>query len=453
MTAVISKTGMYLMPTNSYRARKLLKSGRAKIFKYEPFTIQLTDRETGDVQPVEFKMDTGYQHIGVSICSEKHEYISEQRDLFSDETEKHNDHKKYRRTRRNRLRYRKEKLSNRRRLVVKDGFAPSIRNKRDRHIDIFKMYYSVMPITKAVIEMGEFDTQVLKAVAEGKPLPKGTDYQHGERYGSETLRKAVFMRDGYRCIICHRSAITDGARLHTHHMGYWKGDRSNRMSNLGSVCERCHTSRNHKIGGELYGKEPISVNLSSAAFMNMVRFNMYQKLKEAAPDVEFHMTYGAMTKLQREDLHVKKSHANDAYAMGSFHPKHRSNTVYYKKVRRNNRILSKFYDSVFIDIRTGQKQKGRQLGCERNNRKFPRNNPNNQRIYRGQKISKGRVSIRKNRYPVQSNDIVLYKGKTYVVKGTITCGKYVKFCNNSVNAKITDVTILKHRGGWIRIIG
>lgn len=42
--AVISKTGMLLMPTSEYRARKLLKSKKAIIHGYHPFTIQLTER-------------------------------------------------------------------------------------------------------------------------------------------------------------------------------------------------------------------------------------------------------------------------------------------------------------------------------------------------------------------------------------------------------------------------
>ena len=56
-----------------------------------------------------------------------------------------------------------------------------------------------MPITDITLEMGNFDTQVLKAKEEGKPLPQGADYQHGGRYGIATLREAVFFRDSYKC--------------------------------------------------------------------------------------------------------------------------------------------------------------------------------------------------------------------------------------------------------------
>ena len=92
-----------MMPTSEYRARKLLKKGRAIIYRYRPyFTIQLLDREDGEVQEVEYKSDTGSQHVGISVCTEKKELLSEQRDLLQMEPEAHNDRKKNRRNRRNR---------------------------------------------------------------------------------------------------------------------------------------------------------------------------------------------------------------------------------------------------------------------------------------------------------------------------------------------------------------
>ena len=99
--AVISKTGERLMPTSEYRARKLLKSGKAIKHSYHPFTIQLTERKTGDIQPIELCMDTGYMHIGVSVKSEKHEYLAEQIDTLTDERSRHDACRMYRRQRRN----------------------------------------------------------------------------------------------------------------------------------------------------------------------------------------------------------------------------------------------------------------------------------------------------------------------------------------------------------------
>ena len=371
--AVINASGKKLMPTNSYRARRLLKSKRAVIYRYRPvFTIKLVDRTNGYTQPIEYKCDTGYQNIGISICSDTKEFVNEQRDLLKDEVKRHSDSRKYRRTRRNRLRYRKARWDNRRGMISRDGFAPSIRNKRDVHVRLYKEYYKVFPITKAVFEMGQFDTQVLKAVEAGLPVPAGTDYQQGEQYGYATLREAVFARDSYTCICCGKSAIKDGVKLRIHHIGYLSGDRSNRMANLGSVCENCHTSKNHRPGGKLYNLKPELKTFKGAAFMTTVRYSMVKQFKVATPDVDIRVTYGAATKLARKELNVKKTHSNDAYCMGEFHPKHRSDFKHYKKCRRNNRVLSRFYDAKYMDLRNSSIKKGSQLACGRTNRRIPR---------------------------------------------------------------------------------
>lgn len=438
------------MPTNSYRARKLLKSKRAVIHKYRPvFTIKLVDRADGYTQPIEYKCDTGYQNIGISICSDTKEFVNEQRDLLKDEVKKHSDSRKYRRTRRNRLRYRKKRFDNRKGMISKDGFAPSIRNKRDVHVRLYEEYYKVFPITKAVFEMGQFDTQVLKAVEAGLPVPVGTDYQRGEQYGYATLREAVFARDNYTCICCGKSAVKDGVKLRIHHIGYLSGDRSNRMANLGSVCESCHTSKNHKPGGKLYNLKPELKTFKGATFMTMVRYSMVKQLKAATPDVNIKVTYGAATKLARKDLNVKKTHSNDAYCMGEFHPKHRSDFRHYRKCRRNSRVLSKFYDAKYRDLRDGSVKTGSQLSCGRTNRKISRHTKLNERIYRAHKISKGRISTRRQHYQYRPGDTVWVEGKRYTVKGIISNGTRIALNErNPVSVNKTDKTV--HTGGWAK---
>lgn len=450
--AVISASGKKLMPTNSYKARKLLKSKKAVIYKYRPvFTIKLINRADGNTQPIEYKCDTGYQNIGISICSKTIEFVNEQRDLLKDETERHNDCRKYRRTRRNRLRYRKARWNNRKGMIRKDGFAPSIRNKRDVHIRLYEEYCQVLPITKAVFEMGQFDTQVLKAVEAGLPVPVGTDYQQGERYGYSTLREAVFTRDNYTCICCGKSAIKDDVILKIHHIGYRTGDRSNRMTNLGSVCENCHTSKNHKPGGKLYNLKPKLKTFKGATFMTMVRYSMINKLKVVTLDVDIQVTYGAATKLARKDLNVKKTHSNDAYCMGEFHPKHRSDFKHYKKCRRNNRVLSKFYDAKYRDLRDGSVKTGSQLSCSRTNRRISRHTELNERIYRAYKISKGRVSTRKKHYSLRPGDRVLCDEKVYFVTGMQNNGTYVKLANDKVYS-LKKVRVLQHCNAWAVVV-
>lgn len=168
------------MPTSEFRARKLLKKGHAVIEQYRSFTIRLT-RDTGNgVQDIEITEDTGYQDIGLSVKSEKHEYYSAEFELLSDEKQRHEEcRREHRKPRRSRKRYRKARFNNRK----GHKFAPSIQNKADLHIDLIKRIIAVCPITKITLEMGQFDIQVLKAVEEGRPVPVGKGYQQGERYG------------------------------------------------------------------------------------------------------------------------------------------------------------------------------------------------------------------------------------------------------------------------------
>ena len=426
--AVLDASGHPLMPTNSYRARKLLKSGRARIHSYRPvFTVRLLDRVDGDIQPVEYKCDTGYQHIGISVSSRKHEYVNAQYDLLANEVERHNDSRKYRRTRRNRLGYRKPRFDNRKGVISDGGFAPSIRNRRDCHIRLFEQYAKVIPVTDAYFEMGQFDTQVLKAIEEGKPLPEGAGYQQGERYGTATLREAVFSRDDYTCIVCRRNVFKDKAILHVHHTGFWKGDRTNRLANLGSVCERCHTSANHKPGGKLYGLDPKLKQFKGATFMTMVRWDMWRRIKDlpcVSPNgIKLHMTYGAATKLARKELGIKKTHSNDAWCMGTFHPAWRTDFLHYAKRRRNNRVLEKFYNAKYTDLRDGSRKSGSQPGCNRTNRSIPRRNTEDLRMYRAGKVSKGRRAVRLQRYEIQPGDIIFLLEESIIRKESIAAAR------------------------------
>lgn len=221
---------------------------------------------------------------------------------------------------------------------------------------------------------------------------------------------------------------------------------------------KCHTTGNHKKGGKLYGLKPKLKPFKGATFMTAVRWDMIEKLKDTAPDVEFHFSYGQAAKESRKMPGIKKTHANDTYALGTFHPKWRANTIKWKKRRRNNRILEKFYDAVYTDMRDGVQKKGAALSCGRTNRSEPRQGPVNERPYRAMRavkktrkgfaVSRGRRSIRTKRYAIQPSDIVLYKNKRFVAGGMHNKGAAVMLNGKSVTA--ANVRVLRHADGWIR---
>ena len=95
--------------------------------------------------------------------------------------------------------------------------------------------------------------------------------------------------------------------------------------------------------------------------MNIVRFELLRRLKIDAPDVDIHISYGARTSAVRKERAIPKSHTNYTYCLGNFFPKHRALGITLRKTRRNDRILQRFYDAVYIDSRDGTLKKGREL--------------------------------------------------------------------------------------------
>ena len=54
------------------------------------------------------------------------------------------------------------KRNTKKNLVDGKYLAPSIKNKLEKHIDIFKSFHEVCPIKDAYFEMGQFDIQLLR---------------------------------------------------------------------------------------------------------------------------------------------------------------------------------------------------------------------------------------------------------------------------------------------------
>lgn len=455
-TCVISKSGAKLMPTSRVKARKLLRSRKAIIVSYMPFAIQLTyDLSKPTTQEIEVCIDTGSEHVGISVKSKKHEYIHLQADNLSNEKERHETQVSYRKTRRNRKRYRKARFDNRR--IPEGWLAPTVRHKKDNHLQLLKKIVSFFPVTRIVTEVGQFDPALMRAQDKGETL-EGVDYQRGLAFGLANKREAVFVRDNYTCKVCGKS-LKDKAILITHHNVHRSQGGSDSVDNLVTVCTKCHTPKNHQPGKPLesgaFSKLP---SLKDASFMNVVRWFIVNEIKNSFPNIDVRITYGSYTKEARRKLgQLLKNHANDAYAMGDFHPNHRNREIYIKKHRRNNRVLNKFYDAKYLDIRDGKIKTGKELSCNRTNRRELRNSPNNERVYRGHKVSKGRISTRRRRYDIQAGDKVMYKGKKYTSQGIILNGKYIvlqkasqSLTNKALTCSPAAIEVI-HCGGWIYV--
>ena len=110
---VMNRNGNPLMPCSPCRARKLLKQNKAEIIKREPFTIQLLHGSSCYRQEITLGVDAGSKHIGLSATTETKELYAADVELRTDIVELLSTRRQNRRTRRNRLRYRAPRFSNR----------------------------------------------------------------------------------------------------------------------------------------------------------------------------------------------------------------------------------------------------------------------------------------------------------------------------------------------------
>lgn len=364
MIYVLNEKGQPLMPpTTRYgKVRQWLNKGKAKVIRRKPFTIQLLFTTTHYTQPLTLGVDSGYENIGVSVVSDTKEIFSAECRLLRGVSERLKERAMYRRQRRSRLRYRKPRVDNRTRL--EGWLAPSIQHKLDSHVRLVDRIKEILPISKVIVEVASFDIQAIK-----NPDIAGKAYQEGEQMGFWNLREYILHRDGHRCQHPKCTNETKHPILQVHHVGFWKGDRSDRPRNLITLCDKCHTPKNHLPTGSLWGWEPKLKSFRPETFMSMVRWRLVSRLEASA-------TYGYLTKTKRIDQKLDKSHATDAFVIAGGEKQTRVKPFSIQQVRRNNRSLEKFYDAKIVDTRTGQVVRGQDLFCGRRNRNRELNGEN-----------------------------------------------------------------------------
>lgn len=418
---VINQRKKPLMPTTEQKARKLLKQNKAKVIEIKPFTIQLLYSTGETKQNITLGIDSGYNNVGFSAVTNDKELIVGELKLLQGIKERLLERASCRKIRRSRLRYRKPRWNNRTKSKPKGWLAPSLQHKLDSHIKFINYLYSILPITKCIVEIANFDIQKIK-----NPDIKGAEYQQGDMLGFWNLREYILHRDSHKCQNPNCKNKDKEQILEVHHIKYKSLGGTDNKNNLITLCSKCHTSPNHKKGKFLYdwcmeGKKVRG--FKDATFMSMIRWYLINQLKETHDNI--YITYGYITKNHRIGNKIEKTHYNDAFCIAKGINQIRNNKIWQlQQSRRNNRSLEKFYDAKYVDIRTGEKVSG----CELNSGRRTRNknlNSENLHKYRRKKISKGQRRIRKVRYFYQPNDLVKYEGKIYTVKGTQNGGKYI----------------------------
>ncbi len=314
---VLDRNKKPLMPCHPARARKLLKNGKAAVYRRYPFTIIMKCRVGGDLQPIEIKFDPGSRTTGIALVGHfdrgseviwagnlNHRGLQIKRNLDS--------RRAVRRSRRNRkTRYRPARFLNRRR--PRGWLPPSLRSRVDNVKNWMIKLSRLAPLTQIAVETVRFDTQKIQ-----NPEISGVEYQQGELAGYE-LREYLLEKWDRECAYCGAKNVP----LEIEHIQARSKGGSDRVSNLTLACTPCNQKKGNKDIKEFLKRKPkrlkkiqaqAKVPLKDAAAVNATRYATGNVLKDFGLPITF--STGGRTKFNRTTRGYPKAHWIDAACVG-----------------------------------------------------------------------------------------------------------------------------------------
>lgn len=327
--SVLDTEKRVLEPCHAAVARRLLREGKAAVFKRYPFTIILK-REVTYPKTTDYTLsiDPGSKCTGLAITdSEKNIVASfELHHRGSAIKKRLTDRAGYRRSRRTRkLRHRPARWQNRSRkapVLKADGWkyqsfgqssegwiAPSLMSRVFNIHTWVKRLSKVYPITRLAVEHVKFDTQLME-----NPEISGVEYQRGTLYEAE-LWEYLLEKFGRKCYYCGAKNVP----LEKEHILPKAKGGTNRVSNLTISCRECNIEKGNRHPDEIdgdFGKRVQSAlraakkPLKDAQAVNTIRWKIVETLKAIGLPVIYGT--GGKTKWHRKQAGLPKTHYYDA---------------------------------------------------------------------------------------------------------------------------------------------
>lgn len=345
---VLNKNKKPLDPTNTERARQLLKKGKVVIHKRSPFTIRLKQQVQANTKDYRLKIDYGSRYTGLAILQDNQVIWMGQLHHRTNIKKLMDDRRMYRRNRRSRkTRYRKLRFLNRKR---KQGWLPPTLRSRVDHIEsLVSRLRDFVPLTAISYELVKFDTQLMD-----NPDIKGIEYQQGSLMGYE-IREYLLEKFKRTCVYC---GIEDVLFEIEHVYPRSKGG-SNRISNLALSCRKCNVEKDDMLLSEWVSvlsskkdkrsktiasnipkvQQQLKKSLKDTAIVNATRWKLLDILKQTKLPVE--CGSGGLTKMNRIELGLPKDHHYDACCVGKSTPEtlrfKTDNVLYIYAKGRGNR--------------------------------------------------------------------------------------------------------------------
>jgi 5-methylcytosine-specific restriction endonuclease McrA len=311
-----------LDPVHPGRARLLLSSGKAAVFKRYPFTI-IHKREvpSPSLEPLRLKIDPGSKTTGLALVHDGSGKVVFAAELtHRGKAIKHalTDRRGIRRSRRQRhTRYRKPRFKNRRR--PEGWLAPSLESRVDNIVTWVERLMRLCPIAALSLELVKFDLQAME-----NPEISGVEYQQGTLAGYE-LREYLLEKWNRACAYCGAT----GVPLRVEHIQSRANGGSNRVSNLCLACERCNRKKGTQDIVTFLAHTPevltrilaqAKASLKDAAAVNATRWALYRRLGILGLPIE--CGGGGRTKYNRVSQGLEKAHWLDAACVGTSTPEH-----------------------------------------------------------------------------------------------------------------------------------
>lgn len=309
-----------LKPVHPGRARILLTSGKAAVFKRYPFTIILkVTIEKPEVPPLRLKFDPGSQTTGIALVNDVSGEVVFAAELVhrADAIKKALDQRRaVRQGRRQRkTRYRKPRFNNRRRQA--GWLAPSLQSRVANVLTWTRRFRQLCPVSALSLELVKFDLQQMDS-----PEISGVEYQQGTLFGYE-LRQYLLEKWERVCSYCGRKRVP----LQVEHIQAKAKGGTNRVSNLCLACDACNKTKGTQDIRVFLAQKPellacilaqAKTSLKDAAAVNITRWALYQRLKQEGLPLE--CGSGGLTKFHRSVRQLSKSHWIDAACVGKSTP-------------------------------------------------------------------------------------------------------------------------------------
>lgn len=317
---VLDADGKPLSPTKEVKGWYMVRKGKAKLVSKYPMVIQLNRTIPAEEickDEVRCGIDDGGLHVGITLvqkCQTRNKV------LFKGTVEQRNDVKHlmdvrrgYRRYHRQHKRYRSKRFDNRKASRRQGKIAPSILQKRQATMRVIYRLNKWINISSYWLEDVAID---IRALTDGYK-PYRWEYQESNRL-DENIRKAVILRDGYKCMECGKSNTV----LEVHHIKPRRLNGSNTLDNLITLCRECHQKTEGKE--EQFIQHYLNMlgstgnkSLNYAQHVMIGKQWLRGKLSELGT---LHLTNGGDTSNKRIDWSIEKSHSNDAICITNLKP-------------------------------------------------------------------------------------------------------------------------------------